>query len=108
MIYISLFVMSACALVLFFMNRKLANKIKEIEDMNKYYSSCIVDYETSLIAKSYVEERTESTKSGCFHVYRNGINKKVDVIRLYYFSHEEREYQKIIAEEISDKINESK
>lgn len=30
MIYISLFMISACALVLFFMNRKLANKIKEI------------------------------------------------------------------------------
>lgn len=108
MIYISLFVMSACALVLFIINRKLENKTKYLDNMNKYYSSCIVDYETSLIAKSYVEERIESPASGCFHVCRNGINKKVDVIRLYYFSPEEREYQKIIAEEISEKINECK
>lgn len=108
MIYISLFMISACALVLFFLNMELRKKIKELDDINKYHLSFILDVETSVIAKSYVEDRIETQESGCFAVFRNGINRKVDVIRLYYFSQEEREYQKIIAEEISEKINESK
>ncbi len=112
--------MTVAVVALYLANRRLIKELKEtsdtlaaadeavksslrlIGDLNAH----LIDQELSLVCKAEVEERF--TPIPHFAVYRKGVIKKHDVAHIGYRLNDpdDRDYKRIHAEEVAEKLNE--
>lgn len=105
--------MIVAVVVLYMANRRLIKALRKSTDSLKSAEFLIgksgadkIDVELSLMRKAEVEERTEPIPH--FVVYRKGVIKKHDVIRVGYDPKDpdDRDYKRIHAEEVAEILNE--
>lgn len=117
---IGLGLMIVAVVVLYVANRKLTRKLEEtsetLETADKAVKSSLrlirnlytdlYDRDLSLLRKAEVEERF--TPIPHFAVYREGLTKKHAVVCVGYDSKDpdDRDYKRIHAEEVAEKLNE--
>lgn len=105
--------MAVATVVLYIANRRLIKALRNSADHLESANFLIgkfgadgIDEGLSLMRKAEVEERTEPIPH--FAVYRKGVIKKHDVIRVGYDpkDSDDRDYKRIHAEEVAEKLNE--
>lgn len=105
--------MTVAVVALYVANRRLIKALRKNKDCLESANFLIgkfgadkIDAELSFMRKAEVEERTEPIPH--FAVYRKGLIKKHDVIRVGYDPKDpdDRDYKRIHAEEVAEKLNE--
>lgn len=104
--------MTACAITLAVLNRRLGKRVERFDILYHHFAKSLADeaaykiaLRTSTYTKAEVEERTDWM---CFAVCRKVDGYTFDLLVLYYdpFDPDDREYKRIHAEEVAEKLNE--
>lgn len=105
--------MTVAAVVLYVANRRLIKALRKSADCLESANFLIgkfgadrIDAELSFMRKAEVEERKEPIPH--FAVYRKGLSEKHNIIRVGYdpSDPDDRDYKRIHAEEVAEKLNE--
>lgn len=113
LMHISFGIMTVAAIILYMVNRRLIKALKESKDSLESAKFLIgkfgadkIDHDLSIMRKAEVEERTEPIPH--FAVYRKGLTEKHDVICVGYDPKDpdDRDYKRVHAEEVAEKLNE--
>lgn len=112
-ITVGFLVMTGTTAVALLLNRRLVSRLRKhtrnMREMTEIFSEAQnfkTDVMTSLYTAAKVEER--QTPAPYFAVYRDGVTHKVDIAHIYYNPADsaDREYKRIHAEEVAEKLNE--
>lgn len=114
LIYIGFGLMTVAAITALIINARQRRLIKKLLDVSSESSEFTADavmfksaHDLSQLSKAEVEERTDGILP-CFAVYRKGLGKKIDVLRIAYNPNDpdDKEYRRIFAQERADMLNE--
>lgn len=106
LIHIAFWIMTACATCLAVMNQRLYKALCKTRQQLKHLTDLNLEEITSRTREAKVDELTTPTPR--FVVYRQGYNKHF-VIEAYTYNPDDpfdRDYKRIHAQEVADKLNE--
>ena len=107
LMYVGFGLMTGAAILLATANAKLHKKLDRLSAHNAEFICDNIDGQYSMMSKAEVEERKDGDVQ-YFAVFRRGLIKKVDVLRVRFNPNDpdDKEYRRIFAEERAEMLNE--
>lgn len=106
-LHVMFWLMLGCTAVTLTANRYLSRRLGQATESLRKASAREIAEILSRTAPACIEERTGGLVP-CFAVYREVYHEKIDLLYVYYepLDPDDREYKRIHAEEVADKLNE--